>query len=129
MKALTQNKLNALIQMAAADGHIAEEEKAIIYKIAEESGFTKQDVDLIIEKYPEPLGNFDHLDKEERLEFLYIAMAVMQADDLIFNSEIDFCKSLAIRLHIDPAIVDVYATRSDITQEEFISKAQRYVKD
>ena len=69
------------------------------------------------------------VDSEDRLEFMFIGISVMQADDLIFNSEVDFCKSLAIRLRLDPTLVDVYATRTDIDKKEFMQNAKIYVKD
>ena len=127
MKGLTRDKLNALARIAAVDGHVADEEKEVINKIASEHGFSAQDVDFILEN-PEPVENFDDLSEQERLEFMFIALNVMQADDLIFNSEVDFCKSLAEKLGIDPAVVDVYGTRTDISSEDFIAEAQRYVK-
>ena len=128
MKALTRDKLNALAQIAAVDGFVADEEKDVIYKIAEEHGFSEENVNYILEN-PEPLGDFKDLSEDERLEFMFISLSVMQADDLVYNSEVSFCKTIADKLNIDTALVDVYATRTEMSLEDFMKEAKRYVKE
>ncbi len=127
MEGLTRDKINALAQIAAIDGEVAEEEKEVIYKIAEEHGYSRENVNYIFEN-PEPIGDFSDLTEDERLEFMFISLDVMQADDLIYNSEVEFCKTLATKLKIDPSVVDVYGTRADIDLENFMEVARRYLK-
>lgn len=128
MEGLTRNKLNALARIAAVDGEIAAEEIDIIYKIAEEHGYSRENVKYIIDN-PEPLGDFEDLNEHDRLEFMFIALNVMQADDLIYQTEIKFCKALAEKLRIDPVVVDLFGTRSDLSIVEFNNQAKQYVQN
>lgn len=121
-----KEKLNALAMVAKADGHFAETEKELLREIA--SGYGKNDKELqeIIDN-PQPIGNMDDLSEHQRLEFIFIAIKIMRADEIIHDSEVNFCKSLASKLNINEKIVDEYATVLNFDFTEFLKKGKKYI--
>lgn len=128
MKGLSIDQLHVLTSIATVDGHVAEEERQVLFTIAKKFGYYEVDIAKFLEN-PESEADFSDLTTEERLEYMFISLSVVQADDLVYNSEIDFCKKLAGKLNLDSAVVDVYSTRSDLSKESFMNEATRYVKN
>ena len=106
MDTCTKRKLNLLIHLAKVDGKFHDAEQALIKEFVQEKGFDVTDFDLL-QVSEKPLKNLNQINNKK--EILFLAIKLMQADDVIHNSEMAFCRKLAQKLGYKPAIIDAYA--------------------
>jgi hypothetical protein len=105
MDIITRKQLNILIQLAVADKHFSKLERDKIFEIARRKKFPIETVkELIIN--PEPIGTFGALSENLKFEYLYTCIDLMLIDKKIFDSEITFCKDIAIKLGFKKDVVD-----------------------
>jgi hypothetical protein len=102
---VTKKKLNILIQLAQADKHFAKEERDMIYQIAKQRNFPEETVAELI-RNPEPIGSFGALSEDQKLDYLISAIQLILADERVFESEIIFCKNIAIKLGFHKNVVE-----------------------
>lgn len=107
MDIVTRKKLNLLIQLAESDKHFARSEREMIYQIAKDRNFSEEEVNQLI-KNPEPIGSLGALSPEQKLDYLLTSIQLMFADQKIFDSEITFCRNVAIRLGFKKGIIDYF---------------------
>ncbi|MCZ8217747.1 MAG: TerB family tellurite resistance protein [Cyclobacteriaceae bacterium] len=107
MDVVTRKHLNILIQLAEADKHFAKAERDMIFKIAKERNFPETEVQELIRK-PEPIDSLGALSVDQKFEYLYSSIELILVDQNIFESEIIFCKSLAIKLGFKKAIIEYF---------------------
>lgn len=107
MDVVTRKHLNILIQLAEADKHFAKAERDMIFKIAKERNFPELEVQELIRK-PEPIDSLGALSVDQKFEYLYSSIELILVDQNVFESEIIFCKSLAIKLGFKKAIIDFF---------------------
>jgi uncharacterized tellurite resistance protein B-like protein len=119
MDTVTRKLLNILIQLAEADKHFAKAEREMIFRIAHEKNFPEETV-LELIKNPEPIEPLGVLTPDQKFEYLFTAIELIYADHNIFESEVFFCKNIAIKLGFNKGIIDYfikhYGSRS---REEF----------
>lgn len=107
MDIVTRKKLNLLIQLAESDKHFAKSERELIYRIAKDRNFSEEDVNQLI-KNPEPIGSLGALSSEQKLDYLLTSIELMFADQKIFDSELTFCRNVAIKLGFKKGIIDYF---------------------
>lgn len=107
MDIVTRKQLNLLIQLAEADKHFAKIEREMIFKIAKDRNFSEETVTNLI-KNPEPIDSLGALSIEQKFEYLYSSIELVFADHNIFESEIIFCKNIAIKLGFKKGIIDYF---------------------
>lgn len=107
MDIVTRKKLNLLIQLAESDKHFARSEREMIYQIAKDRNFSEEEVNQLI-KNPEPIGSLGALSPEQKLDYLLTSIQLMFADQKIFDSEITFCRNVAIKLGFKKGIIDYF---------------------
>lgn len=107
MDIVTRKKLNLLIQLAEADKHFAKSERELIYRIAKDRNFTEDEVNDLI-KNPEPIGSLGALSLDQKLDYLLTSIQLMFADQKIFDSELTFCRNVAIKLGFKKGIIDYF---------------------
>lgn len=118
MDIVTKKKLNILIQLAEADKHFATVEREMIFRIAKERNFPEEAVNGLI-RNPEPIDTLGALSNDQKFEYLWACFSLMMADHKIFESELIFCKSIAIKLGFKKTIVDYLVDNAEsLTQEE-----------
>src|SRR5687767_11365966 len=105
MDIVTKKQLNILIQLAEADKHFAKIEREMIFKIARDRNFPEESVNDLI-KNPEPIDSLGALSIEQKFEYLMSAIDLIHIDQSIFESEIIFCKNIAIKLGFRKNVVD-----------------------
>jgi uncharacterized tellurite resistance protein B-like protein len=124
MDIVTKKQLNILIQLAEADKHFAKVEREMIFRIAKEHNFPEEAVSELI-RNPEPIDTLGALSQERKLEYLLTCINLMFADQKVFESEVLFCKSIAIKLGFKKNVVDYLnehinkSTREEIKQKVF----------
>lgn len=107
MDIVTRKKLNLLIQLAESDKHFAKSEREMIYRIAKDRNFSEEEVNQLI-KNPEPIGSLGALSNEQKLDYLLTSIELMFADQKIFDSELTFCRNVAIKLGFKKGIIDYF---------------------
>ena len=122
MDIVTKKQLNILIQLAEADKHFAKAERDMIYKIAHDRKFSDETVASLI-RNPEPIDTLGALSVDQKFEYLMACIELMFADHKIFESELIFCKSIAIKLGFKKSVVDyVVETFDKVAREELQKK-------
>lgn len=107
MDVVTRKHLNILIQLAEADKHFAKAERDMIFKIAKERNFPENEVQELIRK-PEPIDSLGALTPDQKFEYLFTSIELIFVDQNVFESEIIFCKSLAIKLGFKKSIIEFF---------------------
>jgi len=118
MDIVTKKQLNILIQLAEADKHFAKVEREMVFRIAKERNFPEESVNEII-RNPEPIGTLGALSNDQKFEYLIECIMLMFVDQKVFESEIIFCKSIAIKLGFMKNVVDFLSKNfSSFSREE-----------
>ncbi len=111
MDIVTKKQLNILIQLAEVDKHFAAVERDMIFKIAKDRNFSEEEVNSLI-RNPEPIDSLGALSNDQKFEYLWACFSLMLADQKVFESELIFCKSIAIKLGFKKNVVD-YLVEND----------------
>ncbi len=121
MDIVTKKQLNILIQLAEADKHFAKAEREIIFRIAKDRDFPEEEV-LGLIRSPEPIETLGALSVDQKFEYLMTCIDLMFADHKIFESELIFCKSIAIKLGFKKNVVDYLAENGQGQSREALKK-------
>ncbi len=105
MDIVTKKQLNILIQLAEADKHFAKIERELIFRIAKDRNFPETTVNDLI-RNPEPIETLGALSVEQKFDYLMSAVELVFADQNVFESEIIFCKNIAIKLGFRKNVID-----------------------
>ncbi len=105
MDIITKKKLNILIQLAEADKHFARAEREMILKIALDRKFPEEEVNQLI-RSPEPIDTLGALSNDQKFNYLKDCIDLIFADQKVFESEVIFTKSIAIKLGFKKNVVD-----------------------
>ena len=122
MDIVTRKKLNLLIQLAESDKHFAKSERELIYRIAKDRNFSAEEVNQLI-KNPEPIGSLGALSNEQKLDYLLTSIELMFADQKIFDSELTFCRNVAIKLGFKKGIIDYFVDNFEKKSREELKQA------
>ena len=118
MDIVTRKHLNLLIQLAEADKHFAKIERDMILKIAKDRNFSEEMVQELIRK-PEPIDSLGALSPNQKFDYLLSCIELIFADQKVFESELIFCKNIAIKLGFKKGVIDYFmANFSKISPEE-----------
>ena len=109
MDIVTKKQLNILIQLAEADKHFAKIERDLIFKIARERNFSDEEVNELI-RNPQPIDSLGALSLDQKFDYLMSAIELVFVDQNVFESEIIFCKNIAIKLGFKKGIIDYLRT-------------------
>jgi len=105
MDIVTKKQLNILIQLAEADKHFATAERDMIFKIARDRKFPDESVQSLI-KNPEPIGTLGALLPDQKFDYLQACIELIFVDQKVFESELIFTRSIAIKLGFKKNMVD-----------------------
>lgn len=105
MDIVTKKKLNILIQLAEADKHFARAEREMILKIANDRKFPEEEVNQLV-RNPEPIDTLGALSNDQKFDYLVDCIDLIFADQKVFESEVIFTKSIAIKLGFKKNVVD-----------------------
>ena len=119
MDIVTKKQLNILIQLAEADKHFAKIERDLIFKIARERNFSDEEVNDLI-RNPQPIDSLGALSLDQKFDYLMSAIELVFVDQNVFESEIIFCKNIAIKLGFKKGIIDYFIENYELkTRQEF----------
>lgn len=112
MDIVTKKQLNILIQLAEADKHFAKAEREMIFKIAKERNFSEEEVNQLI-RNPEPVETFGALSTDQKFTYMLACIQLIFADHKIFESELIFCKGIAIKLGFKKSVIEYLVENFD----------------
>lgn len=121
MDITTQKQINLLVQLAEADKHFAKSERELIFKIAKERGFPEEAVTNLI-RNPQPIESLENLSQEQKFDYLISCIDLIFADQNLFESEIIFCKNIAIKLGFKKGIIDYFVQNFHTISTEDLRK-------
>ena len=121
MDIVTKKQLNILIQLAEADKHFATAEREMIFQIAEERKYPQSAVNELI-RNPEPIDTMGALSQAKKFEYLMACILLIFADHKVFESELIFCRSIAIKLGFKKNVVDYLIDNYNKNTEEELKK-------
>lgn len=101
---MIKEQLNVLINLAASDTRVADNEAKVIKMIAKANGVTKEEVEEMMKK-PRPIGDLSAFSEDQKFENLYHLIQLMKADGQVFKSEIHFCEEIAEKLGYKRGVV------------------------
>ncbi|MBX7127142.1 MAG: hypothetical protein K1X47_15710 [Cyclobacteriaceae bacterium] len=118
MDIVTRKQLNILIQLAEADKHFAQVEREMIMRIARNRNYPEEAVEQLI-RNPEPIESLGALTDERKFAYLLDCIELVFADQRVFESEVIFCRSIAIKLGFRKNVVDfLMQNHSTLPKEE-----------
>ena len=119
MDIVTKKQLNILIQLAEADKHFAKIERDLIFKIARERNFSDEEVNELI-RNPQPIDSLGALSLDQKFDYLMSAIDLVFVDQNVFESEIIFCKNIAIKLGFKKGVIDYFIEHYELkSRQEF----------
>lgn len=122
MDIVTKKQLNILIQLAEADKHFAKVEREMIFKIAKDRNFPDETVNELI-RNPEPIGTLGALSNDQKYQYLSGCIELIFADEKLFESELIFCRGIAIKLGFKKDVVDfMVSERNNIPKDQLKSR-------
>ncbi|MGE0588821.1 MAG: TerB family tellurite resistance protein [Cyclobacteriaceae bacterium] len=117
MDIVTKKQLNILIQLAEADKHFAKAEREMIFKIAKDRNFPEEVVNDLI-RNPEAIGSLGALSDDQKFQYLSACIELIFADHKLFESELIFCRGIAIKLGFKKNVVDFMVDQRNALPKE-----------
>ena len=125
MDIVTKKQLNILIQLAEADKHFSKIEREMIFRIANDRNFPEQIVNDLI-RNPEPIDSLGAPSPDQKFDYLMSCIELIFIDQNVFESEVIFCKNIAIKLGFKKAVIDYFIDNfNQKTRAEFKEIALR----
>lgn len=116
-----KRKLNILIHIAKVDGKFHKAERKLLNEIVIENKLDESEFNMLVEN-PEKLEVENITDK---VEMMYLALKVINADNHLDEKEIEYCQELAKKLGFKPELVNQLATKN-LLKEEFELEAAAF---
>jgi len=119
-----ETQLSTLVHLSKIDHFIASPESKMIHYIGKLNGLTIDQVEDIIDN-PRPVGNLIDLHPEEKFEYLFNIVQLMKIDGKVFQSEIEFCEKIALKLGYKPGVIAdlsayIYSDPNISTKKSFL---------
>ncbi|MCX8490812.1 MAG: TerB family tellurite resistance protein [Cyclobacteriaceae bacterium] len=130
---MIKDQLNVLINLAASDNTVGEQEAKVIYTLAKVNGIAREAVDEMM-KRPHPIVSFNTFTEDEKFENLYHLIQLMKSDGQVFKSEIHFCEQIAEKLGYKKGVVaelssHIYSDPSITADRKMLMKiAHKFLK-
>lgn len=105
MDIVTKKQLNILIQLAEADKHFAKAEREMIFRIAKERNYPEEEVNQLI-RNPESIETLGALSFDQKFSYLLACIQLIFVDHKVFESELIFCKGIAIKLGFKKGVIE-----------------------
>jgi hypothetical protein len=97
----------------------------MIFKIANDRNFPEQIVNDLI-RNPEPIDSLGALSPDQKFDYLMSCIELIFIDQNVFESEVIFCKNIAIKLGFKKAVIDYFIDNfNSKTRQEFREIALR----
>ena len=102
MHPVTHMKL--LINLAQADGKVAEREKNYIINIGRANGIYPDQIQPLFQKQHEVIVP-ENLDPDQKFDCICSLVQLMKIDERMYQEEIRFCSAIAVKLGYDQEVL------------------------
>ncbi len=99
-----EDQISLLVHLSKVDKFVASEESELIHKIGKRGGLSEDQVENIIDN-PKPLKNLHDLPPDEKFTYLFDIIQLMKVDGKIYQTEIEFCEKVAVKLGYKPGVI------------------------
>lgn len=99
-----QEQLSLLVHLSKVDNFIAEPESKMIHYLGKLHGLTEDQIELIVDN-PNPIPEMEDLHPDHKFEYLFNIVQLMKVDGKVFQSEIDFCEKIALKLGYKAGVI------------------------
>jgi uncharacterized tellurite resistance protein B-like protein len=96
--------MKLLINLAQADGKVAEREKNYIVNIGRANGIFPDQIIPLLQRQHEVIVP-DNLSADEKFDCIYSLVQLMKIDERMYQEEIRFCSSIAVTLGYDQEVL------------------------
>ncbi|NMM49265.1 tellurite resistance TerB family protein [Marinigracilibium pacificum] len=118
-----KSHLRNLILVALVDGEIASREYSLLKRLSEHFGIKDSEFQELIEN--PHIGEFVvPKNYEDKMLQILDLITIMVADDKIESSEKDLCRSIALKLNINPKVIDDIILNIENDLKEGVSKEE-----
>ena len=119
-----RTQLQLLVHLSIVDHHIAEPEAKMIHYIGHRNGVPFQEIEKLIDN-PGDMPDVSGLDPESKFDYLFNVVQLMKVDGKVYQSEIDFCERVALKLGYKPGVIGdlsafIYKDPSIVTKRSFL---------
>lgn len=114
MNDIIRKKLNILVHLAKVDGKFHDSERRLLKEFMIENDLDANDFKLVSGDSKKITFEAD----EDKKEILFLSLKLIQADEVIHDKEIEYCKNLANNLGYSSAIVEKFA-RVKLDRDQF----------
>jgi hypothetical protein len=117
-------QLSLLVHLSKVDNHIAEREAKMIHYLGELKGFSFDEIERLIDK-PGDMPDIANFDPDEKFDCLFNVVQLMKIDGKVYQSEIDFCERVAIKLGYKPGVIAnlsayIYSDPTIVTKKSYL---------
>ena len=126
-----KNHLKNLVALASVDGHIHEREIKYLYEIGEKYQLKPQQIKKILEQKEQIEPNIPD-QHHHKIALLYDLVGMMMADNVIEDTEMEFCKRMVQKFGYKDFLIDeminLYRQGVDDTEawEEFLERSKSH---
>lgn len=99
-----KSHIKNLITVALVDGHLAEEEWALLTRVAERLGMSSEEIDHI-RNNPKEVAFVAPKRYKEKLQQVNDLVSLMMVDGDVDKKELELCKKIALKLDLLPRVV------------------------
>lgn len=100
-----KSHIKNLISVAMADGHLADEEWALLTRVAHRLDMSSEEIQNI-RNNPDEVKFIAPKKYKEKLQQVNDLVALMMVDGDVDRSELDLCKKIALKLDLLPRVVN-----------------------
>lgn len=102
---VAKTQLNVLIHLANADKNFVESERELIYRICRAKNFPEEKLAQMIER-PDSVDSLGALSSRQKFQYLLDCIDLVLVDEKVMESELIFCRSIAIKMGFRKNVVD-----------------------
>lgn len=99
-----KSHIKNLISVAIVDGHLADEEWALLSRVAERLGMTNEEMEHI-KNNPGEVAFVVPKKYQEKIQQVNDLVALMMVDGDVDKTELELCKKIALKLDLLPRVV------------------------
>ena len=122
MNIVAKSQINVLVQLAHIEKHFADAERDLIFRVGHGHNLSDDEIGKLIQN-PQPVGTLGALSPSQKLNYLLDCIELIYADNKVFDSEILFCRSIAIKMGLKKTVIDfLIDNRSLHTKEKLQEK-------
>ena len=99
----TKKTVNLMVHLARIDGEFHRSERLLIKELIEKEKLGSDGL-LLLETEGQSIDDIDTID--DKGEILYLCLKLIQADDKISDTELAYCKDLAVKLGYKEGVIE-----------------------